>query len=454
MRAEDETIFALATGPGRGAIAVMRVSGRGALAALIALAGRAPPARRAALRSLRDPMSGDPIDDALVLWMPGPASFTGEDCVEFHLHGGSAIIAALTAALGGPLQCRLARPGEFTERAFRHGRLDLTQAEGIADLVEAETGAQLRQALRQARGELGAKYAAWRASLQGALALVEAAIDFPDEGLEHGLAARALGEARALAALLDDELAIAARGIRVRDGFLVAILGPPNAGKSSLLNRLVGADRAIVSARPGTTRDIVEVGLSLRGYFVRLADSAGLRETTDEIEEEGVRRAKDLAARADLRLFLAAPEQIEAISDFRPLMVEGDLVCLSQGDRLIGDEADALTQIYRHSAAGVSIFALSARDGVGLERLLDEIAEAAAEDAALGAAPALTRERHRQCVQRALEALTGAGEAAMRGPEVLAEHLRAANMALGELVGAVRVEDVLGAIFSQFCIGK
>ncbi|MCA6297399.1 MAG: tRNA uridine-5-carboxymethylaminomethyl(34) synthesis GTPase MnmE, partial [Phenylobacterium sp.] len=296
----NDTIFAPATAPGRAAVAVVRLSGPRAGEALSALAGRRPAPRRAAVRKLKDAV-GRVLDEALVLWMPGPASYTGEDSAELHLHGGPAVVAGVLEALAG-LGLRLAEPGEFTRRAFENGRLDLAQAEGVADLIEAETEAQRRQALDQLDGALGRAREAWRSDLVEALALFEAAVDFPDEDLPEDVAARARPAIERLLTALKSALEGVERAERVRDGYAIALIGAPNAGKSTLLNALSRREAAIVTATPGTTRDVIEVTLQLAGYKVILADTAGLRDTLDEVEAEGVRRARRRAEAADLRL--------------------------------------------------------------------------------------------------------------------------------------------------------
>ncbi|MBK8543005.1 MAG: tRNA uridine-5-carboxymethylaminomethyl(34) synthesis GTPase MnmE [Caulobacteraceae bacterium] len=300
---KPDTIAALATGAGRAGVAVIRLSGPAAGSTLSALTARDLPKPRMATReAFCDPRTGVSLDDGLALWFPGPHSFTGEDVVELHIHGGPAVIAAvIDAALSQP-GVRPAEPGEYTRRAFENGKLDLAEAEGLADLVDAETEGQRRQALRQRRGALSAVYEGWRARLIEAAALIEAEIDFPDEDLPGALAQRASPILQALANDMGQHLNDAHRGERIRDGFRIAIVGPPNAGKSSLLNALAQREAAIVSDIPGTTRDVVEVRLVLAGFPVWIADTAGLREAADAIEAEGVRRALARAEEADLRM--------------------------------------------------------------------------------------------------------------------------------------------------------
>ena len=441
-----DTIFALSSGGGRAAIAVVRVSGPAAAETLTLIGGAPlPEPRRAALRRFREPETGEPIDRGLALWFPAPASATGEDMAEFHVHGGPAVIAALCDALAAIPGLRPAEPGEFTRRAFEAGRLDLTEAEGIADLVAAETEAQRRQALAQMEGGLHRLYDGWRARLMALRANVEAAIDFSDQELgEDPLAAAAPGLAALeaeVAAHLDD----ARRGERLRDGFCIAIVGAPNAGKSSLLNRLSGRDAAIVSTRAGTTRDVVEVRLDLGGWPLTLADTAGLRESRDEIESEGVRRALARAASADLSL-VVFDGALWPKTDAQSLALLGNdaLAVLNKTDLLSGP---APTAIAGHAALGVSCLT-----GAGIDALLETLTEEIARRYPTGGAPALTRARHRQAVVECRQALARASA----GPadERLAEELRLAAHALGRITGRVDVEAVLDLVFRDFCIGK
>ena len=441
-----DTIFALSSGGGRAAIAVIRVSGPAAAAALTRIGGKPlPEPRRAALQRFQEPATGAAIDRGLALWFPAPASATGEDMAEFHVHGGPAVIAALCDALAAIPGLRPAEPGEFTRRAFEAGRLDLTEAEGIADLVAAETEAQRHQALAQMEGGLHRLYDGWRARLMALRANVEAAIDFSDQELgEDPLAAAAPGLAALeteVAAHLDD----ARRGERLREGFCIAIVGAPNAGKSSLLNRLSGRDAAIVSTRAGTTRDVVEVRLDLGGWPLTLADTAGLRESRDEIESEGVRRALARAASADLSL-VVFDGALWPEADARSLALLGDdaFAVLNKTDLLAGPAPNAIAG---HAALGVSCLS-----GAGIDALLEMLAEEIARRYPTGGAPALTRARHRQAVVECRDALARASA----GPvdERLAEELRLAAHALGRITGRVDVEAVLDLVFRDFCIGK
>ncbi|WP_343716148.1 tRNA uridine-5-carboxymethylaminomethyl(34) synthesis GTPase MnmE [Inquilinus sp.] len=435
-----DTIFAPATPAGRGGVAVLRISGAGAGTALRILTGRPLPAPRlAALAELRDPADGTMLDRGLVLWFPAPASYTGEDVVELHLHGGRAVTRGVVEALSRLDGLRPAEPGEFTKRAFLAGKLDLTEAEAVADLVDAETRAQRLQALRQLGGALGQLYEGWRAALMRALAMTEAALDFPDEGLPPDLAAEAeriVAEvSAAIAAHLDD----AGRGERLREGVHIAILGPVNAGKSSLLNALARRDAAIVSDRPGTTRDVIEVALDLRGFPVVLADTAGLRDTADEIEAEGIRRSHRRAAESDLRLVIRdAGEPAPA-------------------DPALGSGPDTIRVVNKIDRAPDAPRAedelpLSVHTGEGLDRLLDMMAEAVERRLTGDGSPALTRARHRAALEDARDALARVPSAPL--PELAAEDLRLALRAIGRITGRVDVEDMLDLLFGSFCIGK
>jgi tRNA modification GTPase len=449
--AAPDTIFALSSGRPPAAIAVVRASGPQAGNALETLIGRVPEPRRAALATVRDPRTGDVIDEALVLWFPAPRSETGEDVAELQLHGGRAVIAAVLTALGRIDGLRPAEAGEFTRRAFGNGRLDLTEVEGLADLISAETEAQRRQAYRQLKGLLGDRAEGWRRRLIEALALVEAGIDFSDEGdVPGGLT----GEAKAVAAELLREieavLADGHRGERLREGMVVAIAGPPNAGKSTLLNRLARRDAAIVSPYAGTTRDVIEVHLDLGGYPVTLLDTAGVRETDDPVEREGVNRARTRVAGADLVLWVVDAEANAA-----------DLSGVPDGRWVVHNKIDKMNNCSLMNSASAKYESknemrirnhfISATEGTGVDSLLEALTSAAAGH--LGAEPALiTRARHRQALEATAEALSRA--LPQGADDLLAEDLRLAARSLGRLTGGVDVEDILDVIFRDFCIGK
>lgn len=436
-----ETIFAPATAPGRAAIAVVRLSGPGVRKAITALGVVAPPPRVVRRAVFHVKNSVEIIDEGLVLFFPGPRSYTGEDVAEFHVHGSRAVVAAMLDALIAVPGLRLAEPGEFTRRAFLNGKFDLAAAEGVADLVAAETAAQRRQALRQLGGELGKVTEAWRNRLLRSLARLEAAIDFPEDGLPSGLEQSVRCDTEALAAEIEQHLADSHRGEILRDGLSVAIVGPPNVGKSSLLNALARRDAAIVSATAGTTRDIIELHLDLGGWPVVLADTAGIRETVDEIEAEGVRRAKARAEAADLKLIVV--DAREAKGQLR------DLAALAATDAVVVANK---TDLGSGTLPG-SVLPLSVRTGAGLGALAERLRqEAEGRLAGAGAAPIVTRARHRAALEEAAGALRRAGAATEI--ELMAEDLRLAARALGRVAGRVDVEDLLDVIFREFCIGK
>ncbi|MDQ0396060.1 tRNA uridine-5-carboxymethylaminomethyl(34) synthesis GTPase MnmE [Labrys monachus] len=436
---ENDTIFALASGAGRSGVAVIRLSGPGVRFGLETMAGGVPEPRRAVLRHLREPASGEVLDEALVLFFAGPASFTGEDVGEFHVHGGRAVVEAVLSALAGLAGFRVAERGEFTRRAVGNGRMDLTAAEGVADLVEAETGSQRRQALRQAGGALERAAADWRARLARLLAWAEAEIDFPDEEDVPALLASVRENAGTLHGEIEAALAGARRGERIREGAVVVIAGPPNAGKSTLLNALAQRDVAIVSPIAGTTRDTIEVHLDLGGYAVTLVDTAGLRETTDVVETMGVERARASLERADLVVWL---ESADARAE--PPAVAAPLLRIRTKDDQPGS-----------AAIGAFDVSLSVHGGTGMATLLARL-EAMARAALEGGEQALvTRARHRQeleIVARHLDIVRGAD---VDTPvEFIAEDLRLAARAVGRLTGRVDIDEIYDLIFREFCIGK
>jgi tRNA modification GTPase len=443
----SDTIFALATAPGRAGVAVIRLSGPGAAAALRDLAGIVPPPRHAQRVRIRDPRSGETLDDGLALYFPAPASMTGEDVAELQLHGSHAVIAAVFAALGCRSEFRLAEPGEFSKRAFLNGKLDLTEAEAIADLVEAETAAQRRQAMRQLGGEFGRRCEDWRARLIATQARLEGEIDFPDEDLPAEQWAAARESLLALRAEIAAELADNRRGERLRGGVSVAILGPPNAGKSSLMNALAQRDVAITSHIAGTTRDVIEVALDLGGYPVLLADTAGLRDSADIVEEEGVRRARARASSADLKLVVLDATKPQEVAALQGLLDGDTIVAVNKIDLAPGNDprwADAL--------GSKPALRCSVATGEGIALLIERLGAAVAALLTGETAPLVTRARHRQALESCVAALDRFATAVL--PELAAEDLRAAARALGRITGRVDVEDMLDALFREFCIGK
>lgn len=436
-----DTIFALATPPGRGAIAVIRLSGPGVDQALDGLGAGRPKPRLASVRNLSH--AGEHIDQALVLRFVAPHSYTGEDAAELHLHGGRAVVEAASRALIA-LGLRPAEPGEFTRRAFQNGRMDLAQAEAVADLIDAETTAQARQALGQLDGRLSQAYAGFRRDLLKALALVEAEIDFPDEEVPDNLARTAGPVLDRLADDLRRAVDTGRRGERVRQGYRIVLIGETNAGKSSLFNALTAREAAIVTPIAGTTRDVLDADLVIGFYAVTLSDTAGLRDSDDPVEAEGVRRARARAEGADLRLWVRAPGDPAGVAAayVRP----GDLIVATKADLAEGRGED--------EAAGLERLAVSTTTGQGLEALHDWLARRLAEDLAGADFPAVTRERHRLRLTEALAAVAAARVALDQAPEMAGEDLRRAASALSRVTGEIGVEDVLGEVFATFCIGK
>ena len=441
-----DTIFALASGQARAGIAVIRISGEKAGSALTSLSGAPlPEARRAIRVQLSDPSSGEALDSGLALWFPAPRSFTGEAVAELHLHGGRACIEDLLAALSRLPGLRPADPGEFTRRAFENGKLDLTEVEGLADLVQAETTAQRRQALRQFEGALGKRYEGWRKILLQALARIEAEIDFVDEELPKDTIANAGKAANGVAEEIRAHLSDNRRGERLREGFWIVLLGAPNSGKSTLLNAIAQRDAAIVSAEPGTTRDIVEVGLDLNGFPVVFADTAGLREAKGVIEQEGVKRARKRASESDLRLTLFDGNVWpECDSETQALVGKNSIPVITK--------ADLHRKIENPHIKNIDAISISAKTGEGMGRLLERL-EKEIETRMEGSETApLTRLRHRLGLEDCAQALERFSKAS--APELAAEDLRLAIRALGRITGRVDVEDMLDHLFAEFCIGK
>ncbi len=448
MSSPSDTICALSSAPGRAGVAMVRVSGGLAQSCLDRLAGSVPLPRMASLRTIRDPDTGQDIDRAIVLFYAGPSSFTGEDVVEIILHGGRAVVAGVLDALKR-LGCRLAEPGEFARRAFDNGKIDLAEAEGIADLIDAETEAQRRQAVRQAGGALSRLYDGWREELIGAMALMEAAIDFADEA---DVASDAIEQAHEMVTGLRqrilDHLDDGRRGELLRDGFRVVLAGPPNVGKSSLLNQLARREAAIVSPEPGTTRDVIEVRLDLRGLPVIVSDTAGLREASGWVEQEGIRRTLAEGRAADLVLWIVDPTA--------PVWaVPADLLGQGLVETILNKlDIGAEMVLGLQDTCATNLLAVSARTGVGLPALVDRIAGLAEAALAPGEAPALTQARHRTALEDCALSLMDALAQDVLQAELAAEDLRRGAHALGRITGRVDVEDVLGQVFGRFCIGK
>jgi tRNA modification GTPase len=453
MHPREQTIFALSSGRPPSAIAIVRVSGLQAGAALTALAGKLPPPRMATRALLRNP-DQQPIDDAVILWFPGPASATGEDVAEFHVHGGRAVLAALFAALSAFADLRAAEPGEFTRRGFENGKLDLTEAEGLDDLIHADTDRQRRQALRQLKGLLGDRARNWRDQIIEASALIEAGIDFSDEGdVSTELIAPAVAKIRTLLGEIEEVLAAQGRSERLRDGLVVAIAGPPNVGKSTLMNTLARREVAIVSPHAGTTRDVIEVQLDLDGYPVTVIDTAGIRETEDPVEQEGVRRARARAAEADLVLWMS-----DAQHDERPQQSGAPVwrvrnkvdLEVAGADRTDGPKP---AEFLGRGGDGTDL-RISASRGDGIGELIAAIVSFAENYFGSDDGGLIGRERQRKLLEQTAASLQRSLTTVGIGEELAAEDLRLAAYSLGRLLGRVDVEDILDVIFREFCIGK
>lgn len=443
----NDTIFALSSAPGRAGVSVFRISGDSAKHVVESLSAAPCPAPRHA--SLRRLYTDDKvlIDEALVLWMPAPQSFTGEDCAEFQTHGSPAVIEAMASALLAT-GARQAGAGEFTRRAFENGKMDLTEAEGLADLIDAETEGQHKQALRQMQGGLRNIYEGWRETLLDALAQIEGEIDFPDEeDIPDALSHKAYPYLKRVIEGMQKGLAEADKGEAIRHGVEIAIIGRPNAGKSTLLNALARREAAIVSAKAGTTRDIVSINTVLSGVPVRLSDTAGLRETDDEIEAEGVRRARDMAELADLRIGVIDSSDYSALPDM--------LNELKQGDILIFNKADlAASPAPNVSRETLSVLSLNSAEASDVEKLRALLEQEVTARYSVGDEAGLTRARHKDCVHRAQLSLDRGLKNLGISPELAGDDIRSALHAVKELAGETDIESVFDRIFSRFCVGK
>ena len=443
MAVAGDTIFALSSGPPPAGVAVIRMSGPGVRFGLETLVGAVPEPRRASLRFIRV-AEGEVLDQGLVLFFAAPASFTGEDVAELHVHGGRAVVAAVLRALAEIEGFRPAEAGEFTRRALGNERLDLTQVEGLADLVAAETEAQRRQALRQSDGTVGRLYEGWRLRLVRARALIEAELDFADE---EDIPASASSGAWALAEAVRQEIVEHVddrRGERVREGVEIVVAGPPNAGKSSLVNAIARRDVAIVTPEPGTTRDMIEVRVDLDGYAATLVDTAGLREAEGVVEKEGVRRAAERAARADMVLWLS---DVREGKDVAPALTADVVRVGTKLDLIDSDsERDRIRADFDHAISSVT--------GAGVAELLEGLGRRLREDLGGGESVVATRVRHRRALTDCAESIAAALNDDGRGLELRAEDLRRAGDALGRVTGRIGVEEMLDVVFRDFCIGK
>lgn len=435
-----DTIFALATPPGRGAVAIIRISGPDTAGVLERIGAGGVKPRLASVRNITH--VGQLVDQALILRFVGPNSYTGEDSAELHLHGGRAVIEAASKALIAE-GLRPAEAGEFTRRAFQNGRMDLAQAEAVADLIDAETEAQKAQALGQLDGALSETYAGFRRDLLKALSLVEAEIDFPDEEVPDNLARTARPVLDQLASDLREALEDSDRGRRVREGYRIVLIGETNAGKSSLFNALTAREAAIVTPIAGTTRDVLDADIMIGGYAVTLSDTAGLRESDDPVEAEGIRRARARAESADLRLWVRSPSQTKGDDPAASFVRSSDLQILNKAD--LGTV---------EAVPDIEALTVSTATGQGLSQLHDWISARLARDLSGADFPAVTRERHRRRLVEALAAVEAGRRALDIAPEMAGDDLRRAADALARVTGAIGVEDILGEVFSSFCIGK
>lgn len=442
----DQTIYALASGAGRCGVAVVRLSGPQSFDVLSALSAKKTFKPRYAHRvHLVDPVDGEAIDDGLALYFPGPNSFTGEDVVEFQIHGGRAVVQALLDSLNSFKGLRLAEPGEFTRRAFENDKMDLTAAEGLADLIHSETRAQAKQALRQMEGALGSLYNDWADRILRILAHFEAVIDFPDEDLPEEVEQGVREKVAILQKEIENHLADGHRGERLRDGVRLAIVGPPNAGKSSLLNHLAKREVAIVSDIAGTTRDVIESHLDIGGYPVVVSDTAGIRHSEDVIEVEGIRRAQSTAEQADLKVVLFDS------SDW-PNLDDKTLGLIDEDSLVVFNKIDKSEKPNISDLCGQTPIYMSAKSKEGLSDFFRKLEEAVAERCMMTGAPALTRARHREALEECVDSLIRFAEIDL--PELAAEDLRMATRSLSRITGRIDVEDVLDVVFSDFCIGK
>ncbi|MCU0789465.1 MAG: tRNA uridine-5-carboxymethylaminomethyl(34) synthesis GTPase MnmE [Nitratireductor sp.] len=436
MSFQPDTIFALSSGMPPAGVAVVRISGPESRFALETMIGEVPEPRMAAYRPMLHPVDGREIDRGLVLWFPAPASFTGEDCAELHVHGGIAVVDALLGALAAIPGLRMALAGEFSRRAFENGKLDLTELEGLSDLVAAETEAQRRQAVAQAGGALRQRLEAWRSRIIAMRAAIEAGFDFAEEDDVPGdVSANVWSEAGLLAGEIAAFIADGNCGEIVRSGFQIVLMGPPNSGKSSLLNALARREAAIVSAEEGTTRDLVEVSLDLGGFKVVLVDTAGIRETQGLVEQEGIRRARDRAGAADLVIWLSPMDAEESAADS-------------------AIAAPVLAVRSKDDSAALREGSVSVRRAGGLDWLLAQLTEIVARKGATGEAAPVSRLRHRVSLAACAKMLNEAAQSDQLAPELRAELLRAAGDEIGRITGKVDVEDLLDRIFAEFCIGK
>ena len=442
------TIYALSTGPGVSGIAVVRVSGKEAAEVVKQLTGDDLPVPRVAvLKKLKNSNTNEMIDEGIVLWFPGPNSYTGEDLAEFHVHGSRAVVSALHSSISGIKNCRLAEPGEFTKLAFQNGKINLLKAEGIADLVSAETEIQRKQAVEIMNGKSSDKFTSWRAKLLKILAHVEAKIDFPDEDLPKDILDEIQKTSNQVSKEIEKVLDDQKVGERIREGFKIAIVGPTNAGKSSLLNYLSKRDVAIVSEIAGTTRDVIETHLNLDGYPVVVSDTAGIRESKNEIEKKGIKLALNRAEDADLKLIIVDAKSVDFTSVLKELIDENAILVVNKSDLIAGN---INKELKKHDHILVSI-----KNNLNLDKLILKIKKKLENKFISYGDILITRERHRQHLEQCISHLKNfKNKNGSEDYDKAAEDLRLATRHLGMIVGKVDVEEILGSIFNDFCIGK
>ena len=442
------TIYALSTGPGVSGIAVVRVSGKEAAEVVKRLTGHDLPVPRVAtLKKINYINTNNLIDEGVVIWFPGPNSYTGEDLAEFHVHGSRAVVSALHSSISGIKNCRLAEPGEFTKLAFQNGKINLLKAEGIADLVSAETEIQRKQAVEIMSGKSSDKFTSWRAKLLKILAHVEAKIDFPDEDLPKDILDEIQKTSNQVSKEIEKVLDDQKVGERIREGFKIAIVGPTNAGKSSLLNYLSKRDVAIVSEIAGTTRDVIETHLNLDGYPVVVSDTAGIRESKNEIEKKGIKLALNRAEDADLKLIIVDAKSVDFTSVLKELIDENAILVVNKSDLIAGNINNELK---KHDHILVSI-----KNNLNLDKLILKIKKKLENKFISYGDILITRERHRQHLEQCISHLKNfKNKNGSEDYDKAAEDLRLATRHLGMIVGKVDVEEILGSIFNDFCIGK
>ena len=442
------TIYALSTGPGISGVAIIRLSGKDSLNVIKALTHKdLPPPRNVALRKIFKPNSKDLIDEGLIMWFAGPESYTGEDMAEIHVHGSKAVIDVLHASISKIENCRLAEPGEFTKLAFQNGKIDLLQAESIADLISSETEIQRQQAIKIMNGKSAVQFNFLREKLLKILSHVEAKIDFPDEDLPNNISDEIKNSSREIIKKIEKILNDQKIGERIREGFKIAIIGPTNAGKSSLLNYLSNRDVAIVSEIAGTTRDVIETHLNIDGYPVIVSDTAGIRESKNEIEKKGIKLSLNRAEEADLKLVVVDAKKLDFSDVLKGLLDQNSILVINKSD-LLREDIDPEIKKLNHVL-------ISIKENLNTDELISKIKNNLKNKFITNDDILITRERHRQHLEQCLEHLKNFNKKNEDEDfDKAAEDLRLATRHIGMIVGKVDVEEILGSIFNDFCIGK